>query len=227
MYSLFKFLIKNPIIQWFNCLLILVFFKLKNYGKHLRLGNMVVLKNVSFSNWNTVYDYAKVVNASINDYTYIGPRSQITNTTIGKFCSIGPDVTIGLGMHPSNTFVSTHPAFFSTGKQAGFTFVDHNLFDEISYSNIGNDVWIGAKAIIMDGINIGNGAIIGAGAIVTKDIPPYAIVGGVPAKIINYRFDLMDINFLQRIQWWENDFKWFQINHQLFSCINQIRDHYN
>jgi acetyltransferase-like isoleucine patch superfamily enzyme len=206
-------------------MLILVFTLLKNYGKNLRLGNMVILKNVRFSNWNTVYDYAKIVNVSIGDYTYIGPRSQITNTTIGKFCSIGPDVTIGLGKHPTNTFVSTHPSFFSTDKQAGFTFVDHTLFEEVICGNIGNDVWIGAKSIIMDGINIGNGAIIGAGAIVTKDIPSYAIVGGVPAKIIKYRFDISDINFLERIKWWENDFQWLQINHHLFSNIQLMR-HY-
>lgn len=104
--------------------------------------------------------------------------------------------------------MSTHPAFYSTGKQCGITFVDKNLFEERLAVDgrsciIGNDVWIGNDVRIIGGLRIGTGAIVGLGAVVTKDVPPYAIVGGVPAKVIRYRFEEKQIKELLDSHWWE------------------------
>ena len=105
------------------------------------------------------------------------------------------------------------PVFFSLAKQNGYTYVDRQKFSEYKYADlesksavvIGNDVWIGESARIMAGVHIGDGAVIAAGAVVTKDVAPYAIVGGVPAKVIKYRFSPEQIEELLKIEWWNWD----------------------
>jgi acetyltransferase-like isoleucine patch superfamily enzyme len=141
----------------------------------------------------------------IESYTYIGNNCIIQNTSIGKFCSIAPDVFIGLGKHPIECF-STSPLFYRTNNQLKIQLVDSNsTFLEYEHIQIGNDVWIGARAIILDGLSIGHGAIIAANSVVTKDVPPYAIVGGIPAKIIKYRFSNEKIEQILRTVWWNWD----------------------
>jgi acetyltransferase-like isoleucine patch superfamily enzyme len=125
----------------------------------------------------------------LGDYSYFAKNAQVANTTIGKFCSIGPNFCSGLGIHPTDG-VSTHPMFYR-GEMA-----------EHKPVTIGNDVFIGANVTVLDGVTIGDGAVIGAGAVVSKDIPPYAIVGGVPARLIRYRFDMDTIQQLLDKQWW-------------------------
>ncbi len=89
---------------------------------------------------------------------------------------------------------------------------------------IGNDVWIGANVLILDGVTIGNGAIIAAGAVVTKDVPPYAVVGGVPAKIIKYRFNKEEIDFLEQLKWWEKDEKWLTEYGKYFNNVELLKN---
>lgn len=121
-------------------------------------------------------------------------------TTIGAFCSIADNVSVGTTHHPTE-FLSSHPfCYFEPVK------ITENSkqvkFEYRSPVHIGNDVWIGKSVIIMDGITIGDGAIIGSNAVVTKDVPPYAIVAGVPAKIIRYRFSQDMIKQLLKLKWW-------------------------
>lgn len=152
-----------------------------------------------------VYRFAKLDHASIGDYTYIGPGAQIVYASIGKFCSIAGNSKIGMPMHPIH-FLSTSPIFYSPKNATGSSWVKKNLyFNEFERCTIGNDVWIGANAIVMGGVTIGDGAVVAAGAVVTKDVPPYAIVGGVPAKFIKYRFDEPLLKAIQSSNWWDKD----------------------
>jgi acetyltransferase-like isoleucine patch superfamily enzyme len=141
-------------------------------------------------------------NSQISSYTYIGKNCIVQNSNIGKFCSIANDVFIGLGKHPTN-LISTSTLFYKTQNTLNLQLVekDHE-FKEYENISIGHDVWIGARAIILDGITIGNGSIIAANSVVTKNVPAYAIVAGVPAKILKYRFQQNKIDELQKLEWW-------------------------
>lgn len=124
-------------------------------------------------------------------------------TSIGSFCSIGTDVSIGVGHHPLY-MLSSSPYFYLN--ELGYkrkNMPTHEEYYESPPITIGNDVWIGDRVLIMNGINIGDGAVIGSCAVVTKNVPPYAIVAGVPARIIKYRFPNEIINRLLKVKWWE------------------------
>ena len=159
----------------------------------------------TFSSHNRIYRRAFLRDTSLGRMSYVAEVSRIGFADIGAFSSIGPNVLLGgLGHHPVDR-LSTHPAFYSARLQAGDTFSESDTIDELPRVRVGNDVWIGAGSIILDGVSIGDGAIIAAGAVVNKDVPPYAIVGGVPARIIRYRFDEDTIEALLEWRWWEMD----------------------
>ena len=147
----------------------------------------------------------KVRYSTIERYTYIGAGSSVTHANIGSFCSIAADATIGGGGHDLAA-VSTSPVFCE-GKNIFGTNFAKNKFNPYKKTTIGNDVWIAGRAIILQGVTIGNGAVVGAGAVVTKDVPPYAIVAGNPARIIRYRFPDDTIQSLYEIAWWSWDDK--------------------
>lgn len=217
-----KNLIKNPIMLWIGKFINAKLQEWKNRHKKLKIGYLSYSRNSTFGFFNTLQDNVSLNNVDIGDFSYVSFNTSISKTTIGKFCSIGPDCKIGLGKHPTNTFVSTHPAFFSSSKRAQMTFADTNYFKETEYINIGNDVWLGSNVIIIDGITISDGVIVAAGSVVTKDIPAYAIVGGVPAKIIRYRFDKDVIRKLLDIQWWNNDIEYLKNNFKKFHDIDSF-----
>jgi chloramphenicol O-acetyltransferase type B len=154
-----------------------------------------------FSDYNRLYARTQLANVSIGRCTYLA-GARCGNATIGSFCSIGPDAIIGgMGHHPTH-WLSTHPVFYSSFRQAGLTFSERSQFEELRRTTLGNDIWIGARAVVLDGVQIGHGAIVAAGAVVTKDVPPYAIVGGVPAKVLRYRFPQEVVELLLKWQWW-------------------------
>ena len=145
---------------------------------------------------------ATIVDSRIGRYTYTCYDDEIVNCEIGQFCSISDDVIIGGAEHPIE-WVSTSPVFQNvkhSGPKKRFAKIE---FDGIPRTVIGNDVWIGKRAIIKAGVKISDGAVVGAGAVVTKDVPPYAIVAGIPAKIIKYRFDDDTIAKLLSVRWWD------------------------
>jgi len=150
----------------------------------------------------------------IGDFSYINRYSQVYSGKIGKFCSIGYGVRIGLPEHPTD-IVSTSPKIYRNIKS-------QDIKDVYSPPVIGNDVWIGANAIMLQGVTIGDGAIVAAGAVVTKDVPPYAIVGGVPAKVIKYRFPDSTILKLLEIKWWDKPEEWILENVEKFSNVDDF-----
>jgi acetyltransferase-like isoleucine patch superfamily enzyme len=212
----------NPLTIWFKWFIKKHWLELKHSSKHLRIDYLAEISHCEFENYNTIYKNSRLLHCKLGAFTYVAKESQIQYAEIGKFCSIGPGVKIGFGLHPSSEFVSSHPLFYSTSKQAQLVIAKENKFEEYKTTYIGNDVWIGSNSIIKDGIRIGNGALIGAGAVVTKDVPAYAIVGGVPAQLIRYRFSEEQISFLEKFQWWNKDLKWIKENRELFLDVGRF-----
>lgn len=166
--------------------------------------------------------FVKVYNSIIGSYTYVGSGSLLLNSNIGKYCSIAKNSLIGLANHTINN-LSTSPIFTEKVNGTGFSWINNDL----NHSNItekrtsiGNDVWIGERALIMSGLNIGDGSIIGAGSIVTKDVPPYSICAGVPARVLKFRFSDEVIIELERIKWWDIDEELIKENINLFQTTD-------
>lgn len=183
-----------------------------------------------FEGFNVIYSHS-IFNGKLGYYSYIGPNCNI-KAIIGRFTSIGPYTKTIIGVHPyTYPFVSTCPAFFSKSQQCGRTFADKNYFEEFKFVDkdnkihveIGNDCWIQTDVKIVGGIKIGDGAVIMAGAVVTKNIPPFAIVGGVPAKIIKYRYSSEDIKFLLDYKWWYKDENWLKSNWMKLNDIEELK----
>ena len=143
----------------------------------------------------------KVYHSSLGAYSYIGRGTQLIYASVGKFCSISGNVLIGMGHH-TLSYLSTSPIFTEKNNGTGHSWTDRESLLPYKLVTIGNDVWIGTRAMVLGGVTIGDGAVIGAGAIVTKDVPPFAIVAGVPARIVRYRFSEEIIARLEVMQWW-------------------------
>lgn len=180
----------------------------------LRLGVGVSLNNIELGNHVCLGNNVSISNSSIGDHSYVNSGTKINRTEVGKFCSIGPNIKFGLGIHPTH-LISTHPAFYSNNKPFK-TFADKVYFKEYGRIKLGNDVWVGSDVIIMDNVDIGDGSIIAAGAIVTKDVKPYEVVGGIPAKHIKFRFDQIIIDQIEQKRWWDKDENWLQDNYKIF-----------
>lgn len=158
-------------------------------------------KNCSIDPSSKVDSECTLSAVKMGRYSYVGSGTRITDTNIGSFCSIGGRCGIGGGIHPTN-MVSTSPVFLKGRNilNKHFANISYNPSETVS---IGNDVWIGEGVCIVSGVNIGDGAVIGAHAVVTKDVEPYSIVAGVPAKFIKKRFDDDTIKKLLELKWWD------------------------
>lgn len=203
------------------------------YAKNVICRSGSRFANTVFEGDNLVHKRSLLVDSYLSRHSYIAFDCRLFGARIGKFCSIGPRVYTGFSNHPTDTFVSTFLAFYKdtrkvfgysyyTGLQPGFEMYRKTASGYLV--DIGHDVWIGADVKIMDGVSIGNGAVVAAGAVVTKDVPPYAIVGGVPAKIIKYRFTPDQIEFLQQFKWWNMPEDWIRENWQMFEDIEKFAE---
>ena len=173
-------------------------YRSNSIGSNVRIDVKASALSNTIRNNARIAAYADVRHSTLGEYSGVGRSSKITHCIIGKFSSISWDCTINAVSHPYST-LSTH-AFSYVPYIGGFV---SNRNQEYKQVIIENDVWIGANVVVMPGVKICNGAIIGAGSVVTKDIPPYAIAVGVPAKIIKFRFSQEVVDQLVVLNWWD------------------------
>ena len=171
------------------------------FNKLIKYLKRPALRNSKTDSTTIIGSGSYCVNSEIGRYSYMGDNCVVVNATIGSFCSIASYCCIGGGAHPT-IFFSPSPIFDAGGGNSfkkNFCSVE---FEESKPVLIGNDVWIGEKVFVKDGITIGTGAIVGAHSVVTHDVPPYAIVGGVPARVLRYRFEDETKKSLLNSEWW-------------------------
>jgi acetyltransferase-like isoleucine patch superfamily enzyme len=177
-----------------------------------------------FEKYVVVFENTKLCNSRIDSYTYIQKNSTVFNAEIGKFCSIASGVSIAPGMHDL-TKVTTHPSFYFNTDALPKIFVTEDKLELYKRVHIGHDVWIGEKVVIIDGIKIGNGAVIASGAIVVKDVEPYSVVGGVPARHLKYRFDDETIALFEKSEWWNYSDEWFEKNADMMLDVYKFKEY--
>ena len=170
--------------------------------------------------------------------SYIGGGGMVS-AEVGRFTSIGPNCRYINATHAYKApFATTCPLFFSKSNgnnPQGKTFATEQMIEEFKFydkarelvNKIGNDCWFGSNVTLIGGVEIHDGAVVLANAVVTKDVPPYAIVGGVPAKVIGYRYDDETIQFLQKTKWWNNQPEWFEKNWRLLNDIEALKEYFN
>lgn len=149
----------------------------------------------------TVEPGSLFVGSTMGRHSFCGYDCEISATDIGPFCSIANRVAIGGGRHPTD-WVSTSPVFYE-GRDSVRKKYSTFARPPLQRVHIGADVWIGFRAIIMQGVTIGHGAVVGANAVVTREVPPYAIVVGSPAKVVGYRFVEDVRERLLASRWWD------------------------
>lgn len=202
--------------------------KVQGYPSTCRIEKKCVIRNVTMEGYNRIGANSRVFLTDMGYGSGISKDSFIDGVKIGRYSTLAPDVKIVTGQHPTRDIVSIHPAFYSNRGQMGFTYVKKNIYKEMKYVDdkykviVGNDVWIGSYVRILEGVTIHDGAVVAAGSVVTKDIPPYAIVGGVPARIIRYRFKEDEIEKLLKMKWWEKGEKWLKNHAKDFSNIHDF-----
>lgn len=195
--------------------------KLSKINCTCRFDQTCTIESCKFEKYVVIFEFTKLYACEIGAYSYIQTGGRIFNCKIGRFCSIASGVTIAPGIHDINK-VSTHPIFVQKSTPLPKVYAVRDFVISQKKVKIGHDVWIGEKVIILDGVTIGNGAVIASGAVVVKDVEPYSVVGGVPARHIKYRFDEQTIIFLQESQWWNYPDKWFEENSNLMLDIEKF-----
>jgi acetyltransferase-like isoleucine patch superfamily enzyme len=173
------------------------------------------LGEIRLKSYVTVGPRVQLNDVSIGRFSYLSSDSRVSNVEIGNFVSIGRRCAIG-GFGDHKRGLSTSPVFYSNLNPLKFSFHVDEDFEHYSLVEIGHDVWIGDGVTILDGVKVGTGAIIGASALVTKDVAPFSVVGGVPAKLIKYRFNQEEITELLELEWWEWSIEKLKANVEIF-----------
>lgn len=170
-------------------------------SENVKIGDFSRIENSKFGIMADIQRYALIYNCEIDDYTYTGRNFTAWYSKIGKFCSMSWNVSIGGANHDYKRM--TQHAFLYSPQFGMIPNVESKKYDRFQDTcEIGSDVWIGCNSVICRGVKIGDGTVVGAGAVVTKDVPPYAIVAGVPAKIIKHRCSLELADRLVAAKWW-------------------------
>jgi len=170
------------------------------FAKLLKKLRGKAIRNSHIDATSKVEAGSEIVDACFDKHSFCGYGCEIINCQIGSFCSIANHVIIGGGMHPMQ-WVSSSPAFYAGRDSIRAKFSEHQR-PAPRRTVIGHDVWIGERALIKQGVNIGTGAVVGMGSVVTRDVEPYAVVAGCPARVIRHRFEPALVRRLLASQWW-------------------------
>lgn len=171
------------------------------WSKLLRTMRGAAVRDTLLDRSSRIHAGSSVYGCVVDRHSFIGYDCSFVNCDIGAFCSIANRVSVGGVAHPTH-FASTSPVFLSHKDSVKTKFARHDYLPLLR-TVIGPDVWIGEGAFVKAGVTVGVGAVIGMGAVVTRDVPPYAIVAGNPARLIRPRFESDVIDGLLRLKWWE------------------------
>lgn len=170
------------------------------YSKILKKSRGSALVGSNIHETSKVESGGSIVNSTMSRHSFCGYDCSILNCDIGAFCSIASKVSIGGVKHPVE-YVSTSPVFLSHKDSVKAKFAKHDYLPVVRTA-VGNDVWIGEGVFVKAGVTIGDGSVVGMGAVVTKDVAPYSIVAGNPARFIRFRFEQDIIDALLKMEWW-------------------------
>jgi acetyltransferase-like isoleucine patch superfamily enzyme len=198
---------------------------------YLRMAVGATLVHTQIVDNVTIDKFSCVSRSELGRYFGLGCFSFVNNSLIGRYCTFGARISVGAFSHPTN-WLSIHEfQYRDTSNIYGDSILEGgvNIAPKNAQTQIGNDVWIGDNACVRAGTKIEDGVIVGMGAVVTADVPPYAIVGGSPARVLRYRFDKAVITALLELKWWElemNDLKNVDFSdvHGAIAIIRQRRD---
>lgn len=170
------------------------------WSKMLKVARGAAIRDTTVHATSRVHAGSTVVGCHLDRHSFVGYDCILLNVDVGPFCSLASHIRIGGVAHPAH-FVSTSPVFLSHKDSVKAKFARHEYLPNVR-TQIGADVWIGDGAYVKAGVHVGHGAIIGMGAVVTRDVPPYAVVAGNPARVIRHRFDALVVDALLRSEWW-------------------------